>query len=133
MQKSFLYFIFGTPVQYSGKNLRDAHMNLELQDMHYDAFKENLIETLTEHKIDYNIIIEVDILVESLRRDIVSVTPPLIERLGGSSIIEKTVDTFMTKASNDKRVKEFFKPADNPKLRDHIKKYFILMFGGPNK
>ena len=72
-------------------------------------------------------------MIESIRYEIVSQTPSIFERIGGFTVIEKSIERFIDKCVSDKNLKEFFKPVDGKKLRDSIKNFFIFAFGGPNK
>ncbi len=47
-QKAFLTMAFGGPNSYSGKDMREAHKHMKLNDVHFDAVIENLAATLTE-------------------------------------------------------------------------------------
>ena len=87
LQKQFLCFKFGGPNPYTGKTMRDSHWHLELQDVHFDTFKDLMRETLKEFKIAQDLQDEFEQFLESLRKDIVSIVPPLIQRLGGENNI----------------------------------------------
>ena len=47
-QKAFLTMAFGGPNNYTGKDLREAHKSMDLNDTHFNAVAENLVETLKE-------------------------------------------------------------------------------------
>lgn len=47
-QKAFFTMAFGGPNNYSGRDLREAHKGMNLNDGHFGAVAENLVETLTE-------------------------------------------------------------------------------------
>ncbi len=47
-QKAFLTMVFGGPNSYSGKDMREAHKNMNLTETHFNAVVENLAATLTE-------------------------------------------------------------------------------------
>jgi hemoglobin len=52
MQKNFLMSATGGPKKYTGKNLKEAHANIKINDIHFNAFKENLLLTLKELLVD---------------------------------------------------------------------------------
>lgn len=58
-QKEFLSFAFGSPVAWTGKDMRAAHKNLDLKESDFMAIAENLQATLEELKIDEKLIAEV--------------------------------------------------------------------------
>lgn len=61
-QKAFLTMAFGGPNNYSGKDMREAHKNMNLTEEHFNAVAENLVETLNELNVpeeDINAIVEV--------------------------------------------------------------------------
>lgn len=47
-QKAFMTMAFGGPNEYSGKDMREAHKNMSLNEEHFNAVAENLVSTLTE-------------------------------------------------------------------------------------
>lgn len=52
MQKNFLMFATGGPKKYNGKNMKDAHAHIKINDIHFNAYKENLLLTLKELLVD---------------------------------------------------------------------------------
>jgi hemoglobin len=72
-QRAFLISAFGGPNTYTGADLRRAHAHLVargLNDSHFDAVAENLIETLLELDVRPPEIEEVLAIVESVRDDV---------------------------------------------------------------
>lgn len=69
-QKTFLTMAFGSPVQYSGQDMRRAHIKLVergLNDDHFDAVKELLAQSLSEHAVAKSHIQDVSRIAESVR------------------------------------------------------------------
>ncbi len=58
-QKAFLSAAFGGPTPYTGKTLRKAHADLDLKESDFGAIAGHLQATLTELKIDKELIQEV--------------------------------------------------------------------------
>ncbi|WP_276371011.1 group 1 truncated hemoglobin [Chryseolinea sp. H1M3-3] len=71
--KFFLAYALGSPINYSGKSLKDSHARLVkmgLTDKHFDAVVENLVLTLRELGIAENLIAQVGKIAEGTREDI---------------------------------------------------------------
>ncbi len=51
LQKEFLSAALGSPVKYTGRDLRAAHADLSLNESHFAAIAEHLQATLTELKV----------------------------------------------------------------------------------
>jgi hemoglobin len=67
-QKEFLSAALGGPIPYVGKDLRSAHESLGgLNDTHFDAIAEHLQATLTELKVDPQLIAQAMAIVGSTR------------------------------------------------------------------
>ncbi|RBP46455.1 truncated hemoglobin YjbI [Roseimicrobium gellanilyticum] len=67
-QKEFLSAALGGPIPYVGKDLRSAHESLGgLNDTHFDAIAEHLQATLTELKVDPQLIGQAMAIVGSTR------------------------------------------------------------------
>ena len=66
-QKEFLSAAFGGPVAYTGKNLREAHKDLDLKEVDFGAIAENLHATLKELKVDEALTAEIMTLVASTK------------------------------------------------------------------
>lgn len=47
-QKAFLTMAFGGPNNYTGKDMREAHKQMNLTEEHFNAVAENLVGTLKE-------------------------------------------------------------------------------------
>ena len=54
---------------YKGKNMREAHIHLKLTDKDFDVIVELLVCTLTELGVDYEVIKEIGVLLETLREE----------------------------------------------------------------
>ena len=77
-QKAFLTFVLGGPVQYSGKQMREAHAHLVeqgLNDEHFDVVVSHLGATLGELGVAEQDIQEVAELAETLRNDVLNRDP----------------------------------------------------------
>lgn len=70
-QRDFLTKVFGGPDNYKGRNMLDSHKNLYITEWHFDAVKQNLMDTLEELKVPKDLIAEIDPIVESTRKEIV--------------------------------------------------------------
>ncbi len=66
-QKEFFSAVFGGPVVYTGKNLREAHKNLDLREVDFNAIAENLQATLDELKVEKALSGEIMTLVASTK------------------------------------------------------------------
>ena len=71
-QKAFLAYAFGAPMAYSGKNMRDAHAHMHLNDIHFDAICEHLSSTLRELGVAENLIAEVMGIALSTKDDVLN-------------------------------------------------------------
>lgn len=71
-QIEFLSAALGGPIPYTGKDLHSAHVDLDINDSHFDAIAEHLQATLTELKVDPALIGKVMTIVGSTRGHIVS-------------------------------------------------------------
>ena len=74
-QKAFFTMAFGGPNTYTGKDLRNAHARLVkmgLGNDHFDVVMEHLSATLKELNVPQDLIIEVETLAESTRKDVLS-------------------------------------------------------------
>ncbi|MBI1375639.1 MAG: group 1 truncated hemoglobin [Phycisphaera sp.] len=71
-QKIFLAYAFGGPVNYSGKDMRDAHKHLDLNDDHFNAVAENLIATLQDLNVPQELIDQVITIAASTHDDVLN-------------------------------------------------------------
>ncbi|HYX37380.1 MAG TPA: group 1 truncated hemoglobin [Oligoflexus sp.] len=74
-QKAFLTMVFGGPVSYSGKDMREGHRHLVargLNDGHVDAVVELLGASLAEHGVDANDIEQIAAIANSVRDDVLN-------------------------------------------------------------
>lgn len=55
-QKEFLSAALGGPIPWTGKDLRTAHQDMNLNETHFNAIAENLKATLEELKVDKSLI-----------------------------------------------------------------------------
>ncbi len=72
-QKAFLTMAFGGPNNYSGMDMRTGHAHLVkdgLNDSHFDAVVENLVNTLKELNVADNLIEQVGVIAEGTRDDV---------------------------------------------------------------
>lgn len=74
-QKAFLTMVFGGPVAYSGKDMREGHRHLVergLNDSHVDAVVELLGASLAEHGVHSGDIQQVAAIANSVRGDVLN-------------------------------------------------------------
>lgn len=71
-QKAFLTVAFGGPNNYSGKDMREAHKNMSLDEGHFGAVAENLVATLQELGVGENDINEVVNIALSVKGDVLN-------------------------------------------------------------
>lgn len=69
-QKDFISMATGGPNNYKQKNMREAHKDMNLQDIHFDHIKMHLGDTLTELGVNNDLVQRVLDLVETLRKDV---------------------------------------------------------------
>jgi hemoglobin len=74
-QKAFLTMVFGGPVAYTGKDMRNGHMHLVqrgLDDSHVNVVIELLAESLREVGAPDHLIAKVAAIAESARADVLN-------------------------------------------------------------
>ena len=71
-QKAFLTMAFGGPNSYTGKDMREAHKHMNLNETHFDAVVENLAATLTELGVSEDDIGEVAAVAASVKDDVLN-------------------------------------------------------------
>eukprot|EP00906_Rhabdomonas_costata_P024186 RCo034802 len=75
-QKKFLTLAFGGPVEYGGRDMREAHRrfvkNMGLTHVHFDIVVQHLAATLKELNVDPNYVAEVAAIAESQRNDVLN-------------------------------------------------------------
>lgn len=74
-QKAFLTMVFGGPVVYTGKDMREGHKHLVargLRDQHVDAVVELLGASLAEHGVSPGDIEQVAAIANSVRGDVLN-------------------------------------------------------------
>ena len=62
----------GGPNLYQGKDMRSAHIKMNLQDVHFDAVVNHLVSTLKELNVNADAIQQVVARVETLRNEILN-------------------------------------------------------------
>ncbi len=71
-QKNFLTMVFGGPNDYTGKDMRNGHAHLGINDEHFDAVVENLANTLKELGASNEDIGEVAVIANSVKDDVLN-------------------------------------------------------------
>lgn len=71
-QKEFLSAALGGPVPWTGKDMRKAHADLALEEVHFNAIAEHLQTTLRELKVDKALIDQVLAIVETTRSHVLN-------------------------------------------------------------
>lgn len=71
-QKAFLTMVFGGPNSYTGKDMREAHKHMDLNETHFDAVVENLAATLTELGVAEADINEIAGIATSVKDDVLN-------------------------------------------------------------
>lgn len=71
-QHAFLSAALGAPTPYQGKDLRKAHADMGLTDVHFNAIAEHLQATLVELKVPKELIDRILALVETTRADVLN-------------------------------------------------------------
>lgn len=71
-QKAFLTMAFGGPNDYTGKDMREAHKHMQLNDEHFAAVAECLVSTLDELNVPQEQINEVVEIALSVKDDVLN-------------------------------------------------------------
>ncbi len=71
-QKKFLTMVFGGPSDYSGLDMRNAHISLGLGEEHFNAVVENLAQTMRELGVSESDIGEVGKIAGSVKNEILN-------------------------------------------------------------
>lgn len=71
-QKAFLTMAFGGPNNYSGKDMRNAHMHMKLTEEHFQAVAGHLSGTLQELNVPQHLIDEVMKIAASTHDDVLN-------------------------------------------------------------
>ncbi len=71
-QKKFLTMMFGGPNNYSGKDMHSAHAHMRLDEGHFNAMLERLVETLRELNIFDSDISEIVDVVNCVKDDVLN-------------------------------------------------------------
>lgn len=71
-QKAFLTMAFGGPNNYTGKDMREAHKHMDLNDEHFNAVAESLVSTLKDLNVAQQYIDEVVEIAVSVKDDVLN-------------------------------------------------------------
>lgn len=71
-QKAFLTMAFGGPNSYSGRDMRESHKHMNLNETHFNAVVEHLAGTLKELGVSDEDIGEVAAIADSVKDDILN-------------------------------------------------------------
>ena len=71
-QKAFLTMVFGGPNHYTGKDMREAHKGMKLNDTHFNAVAEQLISTLKELEVPQELIDKIVNIALSVKADVLN-------------------------------------------------------------
>lgn len=71
-QKAFLTMVTGGPNNYSGKDMREAHKHMNINEMHFDAVAENLVDTLKEFNVSQSDINDVVAIAVSVKDEVLN-------------------------------------------------------------
>ncbi len=71
-QKAFLTMVFGGPNNYTGKDMREAHKHMDLNETHFNAVAENLVGTLEELSVPKDIIDKIVAIAVSVKADVLN-------------------------------------------------------------
>jgi len=74
-QKAFLSAAFGSPVAWKGKDMRRAHEDMTLTEVHFTAVSKNLQKTLEEMKVPHPLIGEVMTIAASTKDAVLNRKP----------------------------------------------------------
>ena len=72
-QKAFMTYAFGGAPNYDGDSMRRAHAHLKLNEGHFNAVAENLINTLKGLNVPQNLINETIAIVATTKNDVLNV------------------------------------------------------------
>lgn len=72
LQNEFLSSVLGSPAPYTGKDMRKAHADLDLNEVHFQAIAEHLLATLQELKVPEPLINQIMTLVASTKNAILN-------------------------------------------------------------
>lgn len=72
-QKSFLTMAFGGPNEYTGKDMREAHKHMKLNEDHFNAVANHLVATLQELSVAQEYIDEIVDIALSVKDDVLNV------------------------------------------------------------
>lgn len=72
-QKAFLTYAFGGMETYSGKNMRDAHAGMNIEEQHFTAVAGHLQTTLEELGVEKGLIDQVMTIAASTHDDVLNI------------------------------------------------------------
>lgn len=71
-QKAFLAAALGAPIPWTGKDMRAAHAKLDIRESDFNSIAENLQNTLTELKLDENLITQIMTIIARTKDDVLN-------------------------------------------------------------
>ena len=71
-QKAFLTMAFGGPNKYAGKDLRQGHKDMKLNEGHFNAIAESLVGTLEELNVPQGSIDQILAIVATTKNDVLN-------------------------------------------------------------
>ena len=113
--------------------MKEAHSTLNLDDMHFNVFKDYFVECVKDENIALSIVNEVGRVLETFRHDIVVVHSSVYDIIGGESNLARVVNLTLDKCYSDNSLKNIFKKVNKVALNEHLKYYLSFLLGGPNK
>jgi len=161
-QRHFLTFATGGPNNYAGRNMRDAHLKLNLKENHFNVVAQILRETLLEIGVNEKIPDTIMNKIAGLKNDVLNlnsvenhlipnekhedsnnkdlkkidkiqeVVRSIYEEVGGAKGIEAAVDLFYQKIIADDEVNYIFQEINLSQLKKHQRHFLTFATGGPN-
>lgn len=89
--------------------------------------------SLAEVGVPSETIHKISLKVETIRRNIVVISQPIGERLGGESFLNKAVDLFYKKVMLDERINHFFVKVDKESHKRMFIHYLESLVGEPTQ
>lgn len=145
----YLSGAYGGPVQYDASLLKGVHTNMNLSDLHFDAFLEAFVITAKEMNIDGETLEDAQIVMNRVRSDVTTGCtvrmdlakkriqqdglPKLYERLDGKEGIDSIMQSHWEFVDRDKRICGYFEGAKTKIVKTAISEYLTFTLGGPGK
>ena len=130
-QKDFLTMVFGGPNNYKGRDMKDAHEHLKINQKDFDTTWKHLEDALNHYKVGDLERNEVKEIFFSVEDDVVTEKAKneksLYDRLGGEKPLSAVVDKFYEFMMVDPEVNHFFKNVDM-KNQAQKQKDFLAIF-----